>query len=185
MRETPTDEALVQAVRRGDAAAFDALYRRWSARLFGYLVRATGERATAEDLLQESFMAVLEDRGFDLRPGGFPAFLFTVARRRALNRARADGRHDRRVEALRGAAATDAAPASPEATLTQRELVLTGLAALPEAHRDALVLKEVAGLTYREIALVQDVPEGTAKSRLHHAIHSLRALLRPGEENAP
>ncbi|TNF31787.1 MAG: sigma-70 family RNA polymerase sigma factor [Deltaproteobacteria bacterium] len=179
----PTDEELVRATRAGDGAAFDALYRRYSGKLFSYLLRLTGDRAAAEDLLQDVFLAVLRDRGFDLRDAGFGAWLFTVARRQALNAARGDLRRDRRDRAVTPA---DLAPApTPEAAVAQRELVLSGLAALPEAHRDALVLKEVAGLTYREIARVQDVPEGTAKSRLHHAIRSLRALLRPEEETAP
>lgn len=179
---TLTDEELVRATRAGDGDAFDALYRRYSGKLFSYLVRLSGDRAAAEDLLQDVFLAVLRDRGFDLRAGGFGAWLFTVARRRALNRARDDGRRAQHTRQL----PTDAPrPLTPETALAQRELLLAGLATLPEAHRDALVLKEVAGLTYREIAAVQEVPEGTAKSRLHHAIQSLRALLRPGEETSP
>jgi len=182
---TPTDEELVIATRSGEGEAFDALYRRYSGKLYSYLLRLTGDRATAEDLLQDVFLAVLRDRGFDLRAGGFGAWLFTVARRRALNAARGAQRHQRRVRALAEPDETAPRPPSPEAATSQRELVLGGLATLSEVHRDALVLKEVAGLTYREIAAVQEVPEGTAKSRLHHAIQSLRALLRPEGETTP
>ncbi len=175
--ETPTDETLVRATRRGDEAAFDELYRRYGHRLFSYVLRLLGDRELAEDLLQEVFMAVLRDRSFDLRPGGFGAWIFTVARRRCLNQLRADARHDDKLDAFREAG--DAASArSPEAAVEARQLVLAGLASLSLAQRDALVLKEVGGLTYREIAVIQEVPEGTAKSRLHFAIRTIRSLLR-------
>lgn len=179
-----SDEALVGAIRRGETSAFDTLYRRYDRRLFGYLLRLVGSRPLAEDLFQTVFMTVLEDRGFDPRRGRFAAWLFRVGRNRGLNalrdRDRANARADSEVPELSAPDWSDSVEARADLS--------AALTSLSEPHRDALVLKTVAGLSYREIAELQSVPEGTAKSRLHHALKAVRAALgvtqpKPGESS--
>ena len=168
MREA-SDEDLVRQVRRGEIGAFDVLYARYSRRLFSYLLHLVGDRGWAEDLLQEVFLTALRSDALELAPGKFGGWLFTVARNRALS---VNRKESRRVEV------DDAPPMpTPEAEVARKEtiaLLSEAIDALSEQHRDVLILKEVAGLTYRQIAAVQNVPEGTAKSRLHHAIRSVR-----------
>lgn len=174
-----TDEELVRQIRRGETAAFDDLYRRYHARLFGYILRLVGERALAEDLFQEVFLTVLRDDAMELRPGRFGSWLFTVARNRALSALRGSQRRAERLESL--SAQPAAPPASPEEISARGERLAelrTALCTLSEVHQDVLILKEVGNLTYREIADIQQVPEGTAKSRLHFAIKALRRVLR-------
>jgi RNA polymerase sigma factor (sigma-70 family) len=170
MREG-SDEDLVRAVRRGEIDAFDVLYARYSRRLFSYLFHLVEDRGRAEDLLQEVFLTALRSDALELAPGKFGGWLFTVARNRALS---VNRRESRRVEVP----IDEAPPApTPEAEVERKqtlELLAEAIGALSEQHRDVLILKEVAGLTYRQIAAVQNVPEGTAKSRLHHAIRSVR-----------
>ena len=164
-----SDEDLVRAVRRGQIDAFDELYARYSRRLFSYLLHLSNDRARAEDLLQEVFLTALKTDALELAPGKFGGWLFTVARNRALSVHR---KETRRIEAP-----LDEPVATPEAEVEKRQtvaLLFEAIGALSEQHRDVLILKEVAGLTYRQIAAVQNVPEGTAKSRLHHAIRSVR-----------
>jgi RNA polymerase sigma-70 factor (ECF subfamily) len=166
-----TDEELVEAIRRGDHEAFGLLYERYATRLYSYLIRHLGDRAAAEDLLQEVFLEVLESRSFELRPGRFGGWLFTVAKNRVLGRARDGQRRAERLSAL----SAEASPA-PAPSAEHRD-VLRALARLSPPQQDVLLLKAVGGFSYREIAEIQSVPEGTAKSRLHLAIKALRELL--------
>jgi RNA polymerase sigma-70 factor, ECF subfamily len=171
MRER-SDEDLVRAVRRGEIEAFDQLYARYARRLFSYLLHLSDDRARAEDLLQEVFLTALKSDALQLSPGKFGGWLFTVARNRALSELRKELRRKEAPELE-----PRAAPATPEAEVEKKEtlaLLAEAIGALSEQHRDVLMLKEVAGLTYSQIAAVQNVPEGTAKSRLHHAIRSVR-----------
>jgi RNA polymerase sigma-70 factor (ECF subfamily) len=173
-----SDEELVRAIRRGEARAFDELYGRYERRLFGYLLRILRDRALAEDLFQDVFLEVLKrQEGPEFEPGRFAGWLFTVARNRALGHLRST---ERQKSALAEAELESPRPASPDEThdrKTQLEAMVAALATLSEPHQDALLLKEVGGLTYRQIAAVQDVPEGTAKSRLHFAIKAIRRAL--------
>ena len=104
--------------------------------------------------------------------GKFGGWLFTVARNKAFS--------ERRRDQLRAGAPRPDPPeaaATPEAEVEKKQtlaLLAEAIRALSDPHRDVLMLKEVAGLTYSQIAAVQNVPEGTAKSRLHHAIRSVR-----------
>jgi RNA polymerase sigma factor (sigma-70 family) len=174
-----TDEDLLLDVRRGDTSAFDDLYQRYSRRLYGYIFQMIRSRDLAEDLLQDVFMAVLSDRTYEPRIGQFGGWLFTVARNRCLTHRRSAERQTERLRELVSIDESSCAP-SPEgqAEHTQElETLYAALSSLPALHQDVLLLKQLGELTYKQIAEIQAVPEGTAKSRLHHAIKALRGLL--------
>lgn len=171
-----SDEHLIQAVRDGDLEAFELLYQRHSRKVLGYIGRLVGDRALAEDLLQEVFMKVLRPDGFQPGGGRFVGWIFRVARNMSLNAIRSRGREDERI--------ADAATTNPESqragqaeAAEARQRLLGALSHLTPEHQDTLVLNKVAGMTYREIAALHQVPEGTVKSRLHHAIAAVRPLL--------
>ncbi len=172
-----SDETLTHAVREGDLAAFDELYARYERRLFAYVRRWIPERARAEDVFQEVFLTVLRDRTFDPDRGRFATWLFTVARNRCLGEHRHSAKHSHIAEQLPRAVAVEMEPAFSEA-----DRVRQAMAALPEPQRQLLLLKQVAELTYREIAAVLGVAEGTIKSRLHAATQAFRAQLAEGGE---
>lgn len=172
-----SDEELVRAIRGGDGAAFDELYARYSRKLFSYVLRILGSREQAEDVFQEVFMEVLRKDALELREAQFAGWLFTVARNRCLTALRNDAaRKAPRAETTRLDPPLDEA-IDRRARL---ELVRGALASLSEAHQEVLLLKEVGGLTYRQIAEIQAVPEGTAKSRLHFALRAVRSALGLG-----
>lgn len=177
-----SDEALVQAVRRGEMRAFDVLYHRYADRLFGFLVRQTGSRVEAEDALQEVFMTVLRQDALELRDGRFCAWLFRVARNRAVGEARRQSRHEQKNRELQ---IPEAAPTPEDAAEFKQSVahVEAAVSTLSEAHAEALMLKLAGGLTYKQIAHVQDVPEGTAKSRLHFAVRAVRTFLSEKNES--
>lgn len=178
---TPTDEELVVALRRGHLAAFDALYDRYERRLYGYIRRLIADPCAAEDLFQEVFLTVLRDRTFDPARGRFAAWLFMVARNRCL----AEIRRARTREGLQGEVEARWVPASPESferRFSDATRVHAAIAALPEGERQLILLKQLGELTYREIASLLGVAEGTIKSRLHAATAAFRRLLADGGE---
>lgn len=168
-----SDEQLLADLRAGELAAFDRLYERYERRLFGYIRRIVADQARAEDILQEVFMKVLQDATFDPERGRFSAWLFKVARNACLmelrRTRRRDAAYDRVPEPL-------AAPDLDE-VLDPSRRVEKALATLTEPQRQLLLLKQVGQLTYREIATVIGVAEGTVKSRLHEATRQFRQTL--------
>lgn len=169
----PTDEELLLAVREGDLKAFDALYDRYERRLFGYLRRVSGDRDLAEDLFQDVFITVIGDRTFDPDKGRFSAWLFRVARNRCLELKRRAGTHERKLQSLSPRTATDDA----DETLSRVRVVRAAMDDLTDSQRQLLLLKQVGELTYREIAEIHGVAEGTIKSRLHTAMKAFRRRL--------
>jgi RNA polymerase sigma-70 factor (ECF subfamily) len=177
MASAATDEDLVVRLRAGDLAAFDELYLRYERRLFGYLRRSVGDRALAEDLFQDVLLTVLTDRSFDPARGRFGAWVFTVAR----NKWRMHGRHAA-VEAASNEPAVAASTTNLEDATGRNKTVRDAMAGLPDAQQELLVLKQVGELSYREIAELQGIQEGTVKSRLHAAMRAFRERLAHAEE---
>ena len=167
------DEQLMRRVQAGDTRALETLFGRYRARLFGFLLRRCGDGATAEDLIQETWLRVVRSRDrYD--PGRrFSTWLFQVANNLSRDLAR------RRDVERRG-----------RQSVEQREIVRQQLedspghdlrldmerrlAALPDRLREVLVLRYHQQLSEREIAEVVGIPQGTVKSRLHTAVRTLR-----------
>jgi RNA polymerase sigma-70 factor (ECF subfamily) len=178
------DRELVESWRRGEAEAFASLVRRHQRRVFGLLLRMLGNREEAEDAAQDTFLN-LHRHGHRFRQDSrFSTFVYRVAVNAALNRRRSLGRRRAHAEAYAEAQSfAHLAPtpqADPERTLADDELrarIARELLALPEALRAPVVLYDVEGLSYAEIAEVLDVAEGTVKSRIHRARQALRARL--------
>jgi RNA polymerase sigma-70 factor (ECF subfamily) len=181
-----SDEELVSALRGGDLAAFDRLYDRYARRLYGYIRRMVLEPARADDAFQEVFLVVLRGSGadapgFDPARGRFAAWLFAVAR----NRCMADRRQGLARAALLNQESHRFEPStnisSPERQLDDARRVHAAIDALPEDQRQLILMKQLGELTYREIAELLGVAEGTIKSRLHAAMVALRHLLAEGD----
>lgn len=170
----PTDEALVGQVARGDQQALAELLRRWQRPLAHFLHRRTGGR-DVDDLYQEVWMRVVRAaERFDAERR-FSTWLFHIA----VNLCRD---WHRRQPAEPGAAEPpgDLRPSDrSDAGIDVERL----LARLPEAQREVVALRYLHDLSEEEVATILDIPRGTVKSRLHHAIARLNALVR-GEDAA-
>lgn len=182
MEAREADE-LAGRARAGDPRALARLYEEYAPALLSYVIRLTGDQASAEDVIHETFLRLIEKRGrFEAR-GRFRQWLFVVA----ANEARTRRRQGLRFQQLDGespgisAMTTQAgATASPESELAHREclaLIEQVLAQLPRGYAEAFHLRVREGFGYREMAAITGEPEGTLRSRVHHAITRLRARL--------
>lgn len=179
------DAELVRRWHAGDASAFEGLVRRHERRVFGLVYRMLGNRQEAEDVAQEAFLA-LHRHGHRFRGDArFSTFVYRVAANAALNRRRTLGRRRAREEALshRQDAGDDlpSTPRDPEDAASGVEIqarVQAALLGLPQDLRMAVVLYDIEGQSYGEIAQVLRIPEGTVKSRIHRARTALRERLK-------
>ncbi len=184
-RHSSDDDRLAALSRKGDPKALATLYRRHAPSLLGYLTRALGERADAEDILHETFLRIFEGRGKYKGQGRFRAWLFTIATRIARDRVKQRRRRGELVETaadlLSPATADDPAGHSERRALMER--IESALADLPPGYATAFHLRIREEFTYREIASICGEPEGTLRSRVHHALIRIRRALDDGASN--
>jgi RNA polymerase sigma-70 factor (ECF subfamily) len=164
-----TDQQLVAALNAGDATAFDALYHRYKNWVLSLATRMTGGDADlALDVLQETFVYLLSKfPGFTLT-SRLTTFLYPAVKNIsiALRRKRA-----KFTAGVGGDQPFDNLPAPAPA---QANELATVVAALPETHREVVLMRFVDGLSLDEIAAALEIPTGTVKSRLHNALAALR-----------
>lgn len=172
-----TDELLYQRAKQGDLPAFDELYTRYAARLFGFVRPQVGSRADAEDIFHETFLRTLESAEVRFDRGSFRTWLFRIARNAVLNRARGAGRAANAFVQLR---AQDAVPTADEqiAHGEMMNALSVAIQKLPLALSEVYHLRS-SGLSYEEIATILDAPMGTVKSRMHQMVNVLREELKP------
>jgi len=151
------------------------IYRAHQAPVYRFALRMSGSPATAEDVTQEVFLALLGERdGYDEGRGALRSYLYGVARNQVC----------KRLERPPPPADREARPAASEDVAAVREAVQ----ALPLAFREVVVLCELEGLSYEEAAAVCAVPVGTIRSRLHRARAQLAESLgaaTPAPERRP
>jgi RNA polymerase sigma-70 factor (ECF subfamily) len=177
------EAALVERVRHGDAAAFDLLVGRYLRRAFGVAYRLMGQREDAEDLVQETFMAVLQRIGTFEAGRPFAPWFFRILVNRGLNARKA--RSLRTMGEIPGGAASAAASPEREAERSElRESVQAALDSLPGRQRTIVRLFELEGFTSPEIAEILEISEGTVRWHLHEARKTLRRVLAPYERRS-
>lgn len=177
--EPVSDAQLLSRIAAGETEALRSLYRSHGSRLYAYALRISGNPAAAEDILQDSLLAVWKNAGRYRGEGRVIAWLFGIVHHKALN-----ARHGRRMIALdQKAGEIASAVPPPDETVIRNErngLIRAGLDRLSEKHRLVLDLVFFQGLSLAETAAVCDCPVGTIKSRLNQAKSDLRAILKNG-----
>ncbi len=165
-----TDLQLVEAINRGDPRAFECLYRRHRDWVVNLAYRFTGNRDTALDVMQEAFLHLLgRFPGFQLT-ARLTTFLYPVVKHLARDAVRKSGRQSTGLEA----APEPTTPATEPAD-DAHDSLRPVLASLSDEQREVILLRFADGFTLDEIAASIEVPLGTVKSRLHHAIRRLRS----------
>jgi RNA polymerase sigma-70 factor (ECF subfamily) len=185
----PTDAELCAGLRRRERAAFDEVYARYHARIFRFLLRLTGRRSDAEDLFQETWISVAKSADRLAEDTDLPAWLFTVARNRHTSFRRWSMVHWLRTSALSSAPPEPSAPPDRDADARETAALLERtLAELAPAHREALLLVAVEGLSQQQVAEVLGIRHDTLRQRLSRAraelAERLDAASKPGPRNA-
>jgi RNA polymerase sigma-70 factor, ECF subfamily len=172
LSDDESDAGLMQQAARGDREAFAAIYRRHSATVYRFARLMTGCNAAAEDVVQESFLALLREAGrYDPARASLATYLYGVAR----NQTRRRLHRDRRFVGLSDEYDSPAATSVADELTREDELarLRRAILSLPSRYREALVLCELQDVSYADAAAAMGCAVGTVRSRLHRA----RALL--------
>ena len=162
-----SEQELVSAANAGDPLAFEVLYFRYRDWVVNLAFRFCGDREQALDIMQETFVYLLKKfPGFTLTCQ-MKSFLYPVVKHLALKARANSSRYQSGEELFSGLEAPRPEPAGDES-------LRVALAKLSAHHREVVVLRFIDGLELSEIALALEVPLGTVKSRLHHALEGLR-----------
>ena len=194
--ESVTEQELVQAARGGDRKAFGALVEQNQSKVYSLAYRMTGNPDNAADLTQEAFLSAFQNLSkFDGR-SAFSTWLYRLTSNLCLDFLRREKRRSAHSITLEDKEGEETSQLdlpderyTPERELERKEAfeaVRRGLAALSPQHREVLVLRELEGLSYTEIAQALDLEEGTVKSRLARARLALRDfLVKSGNFSSP
>lgn len=168
------DEWLVMMAMSGEAGAAERLYRRWNPRLARAARRYGITDEEALDLAQDCWLAIFKGLKKLSNPKRFRSYVFAVLHRRGSDLLRKSYRE----KAAMAEHTNRQSEARPE-SISERAAITQAFTALPPDQRIAAHLHFVEGLTLREISEVQQIPEGTAKSRIFNARSKLKAALGP------
>ncbi len=185
------DAALLERCRHGEMPAFGSLVSKYQDRVFNAILRMCGNRDDAEELCQETFVKALENLGGFRQASGFYTWLFRIAVNLTISRRRRSGRVKFHSLDAAGAdeddstggadAVADSRDNDPQELVARADAdqrVLKALEELDEEFRVAVVLRDVEGMNYEQIAQILDIPVGTVKSRLYRARSTLQKKLR-------
>jgi RNA polymerase sigma-70 factor (ECF subfamily) len=180
--DTPDDQLLTR-VARGDAEAFTLLFRRRRGDVYRFALHMTGRPAVAEDVTQDTFLAVMRDAGrYDVTRATAVSWLCGIARHHVLRRFERE-RPMRTIDIEDEAVAADLTFATRESVLgeltraEQVEAVRDAVMTLPIRYREAVVLCDLQELSYADAASVLGCAVGTVRSRLHRGRTFLAAKL--------
>lgn len=170
------EEILIDAVKAGNAAAFDELVGQHMRRAFAVAYRVLGQRQDAEDVVQEGFLAALLKIDTFERGRPFSPWLLRIVANRALNLRKA--RALRQVEPIPpGVVSADESPAQAAERSELRRELHSALGRLSDEQRWIVQLFEIDGFSGAEIAQMLEMPEGTVRWHLHGARQALRKVL--------
>ena len=176
------DGELLGRVREGDRSAFNQLVLKYRNRVMGVAARMLGDRAEAEDLAQDVFVKVYRSLGKFHGDALFSTWLYRVTANSCLNHRKKRQREWRLKEELTDFEPLRADPPSnPHSLLENKQLraqLERAMRALPEEQRMVLILRDVEGLSYEEIAECLGVELGTVRSRLHRARAAVQAGIK-------
>ena len=186
MPTEPTDADCIARARGGDRAAFDTLVVRYQDRLFNTLTRLMGSADDALDIAQDAFVQAYTKLDTFQQNSAFYTWLYRIAFNLAMSHARkrrpvnlmSTDDTTRTIEP----ASTDDGPADQLQQSERAALVHQAIGQLPDEHRQVVVLRELEGFDYQQIADILDIPVGTVRSRLFRARTQLKDKLATAVE---
>jgi RNA polymerase sigma-70 factor, ECF subfamily len=177
------DASLIAATLAGDSAAFGRLVATYQDRLYNSLLRVLGSSEDAADIVQDAFVQAFTKLNTFRGTSAFYTWLYRIAFNLAMSQARR-GRKTASLDGMKsdvGEEPMDGQPTAETDVMQQEraELVHAALGQLSMDYRQILVLREIDGCRYDEIAEILDLPVGTVRSRLFRARVEMRDLLTP------
>lgn len=173
------DQGLFDLWLKGDETGFSALYSKYKNRVFGFLVKMTGEREVAEDLLQETFLAAYRNAFQFDRSRNFLSWLFGIAHKRTIDYFRhARVEHDHRTEAVDSVGSRLDGPDDKLSNDDLREVIHEAVEKLDPLQREVFMLRELGGVPFKEIAEIMNCPINTALGRMRLALRNIRKDLQ-------
>jgi RNA polymerase sigma-70 factor (ECF subfamily) len=192
----PPDETLMLRYQEGDRAAFAQLVRRHQTSLFNFALRQVRVPQVAEDVVQETFVRVVQNAADFKHEARFTTWVYTITRNLCIDhlRKRALRKHPS-LDESRGEEGdgptlgeqTADPRASVERAATGSELqerIARAVDTLPDEQREVFLMREIANLPFKEIAEITSVPENTVKSRMRYALERLQEALAEYEDYA-
>lgn len=184
-----SDEDVMERCAMGSEAAFRALVSRYRVRIMNLVCRFINDRDRAEEISQEVFLRVFRNRERYRKSGKFSTWIFTIAVNLTKNEIRSRVRHrgtfslDAMEEESggQGVSFPDSKPL-PDEDLNSHEIgqkVAEALTKIPARYREAVVLRDVEGLSYEEVGQILRIPGGTVRSRINRARLMLKERLKP------
>ena len=184
-----SDEDLVARARRRDRTAFQALVERYQQRVYAVAYGLLGNRENALDAVQETFIKAYKSLAGFKGKSSFYTWLYRIAVNASIDLGRKESQRDElefrdELEQDEDKGGYPVAPGSddPAKELMKKELgdmIENAIAQLPPDQRSAIVLREIEGLSYKEMAEVMQCSEGTVMSRLHYGRKRLQEILKP------
>ena len=176
------DLIAMQRLAAGDDLALNGIMERWKDKVAAFLLRMTGNTATAVDLTQETFVKLFQHRSGYRPTSAFPSYLFSIAANLARNHARWKRRHptvsiDDAENPLPETVETHPGPAEHLERAEQMQRVEKALAKLPADLREAMLLFTYQDMSYAEIAAVQNCTSKAVETRIYRARQILRIAL--------
>ncbi len=177
------DPVLVSRCLQGDSAAWEVIVRAYARRIFSLAYRYTGSKSQAEDLTQEIFVRIYQNlASFRADTGSLLVWVLRISRNWIIDRYRQARRSPRmegsfEIEAMH---LQDESRPSPQRLVEQAEaskVLSEALDALSCEERNAIILRELEGMGYQEMARRLGIPKGTVKSRIHRARSTLARML--------
>ncbi len=178
-QQTSDDQHLFDLWLKGDPRGFSELYDKYKNRVFGFLVRMTGDREIAEDLLQETFLAALRNADQFDRSRSFLSWLFGIAHKRTIDffrHAKVETEHKEDTEGSVGSKIE--APDSQLSNTDLRGLINEAVEGLDPLQREVFLLRELGGVPFKEIAKIMNCPINTALGRMRLALKNIRKELK-------
>lgn len=187
-RSDGDETGLIERAKRGDAEAFAVLVQRYQRRVVGVAQAVVHNQDDAVELAQETLVRAFQNLPRFEERSSFSTWLYRIATNLSIDFRRHQGRHttlrgedaDNEIRRLPSAQG-DSFKAAVRSELSQR--ISKALEELTPEHRTVILLREVEGLSYDEIAEVTQCPRGTVMSRLHYARNRLRQILKDVKGN--
>jgi RNA polymerase sigma-70 factor (ECF subfamily) len=186
--EKSTDQELMSMVLKKNTRAFRMLYSRYETRIYNFILRYTGNKEIAQDLLQEAFTRMwFAAHSFNHDSGNFKGWLYTIAlniSRNEMSKKRYAYHYCEISEIPYQDEPASPRSEEPDAEMEQADLknaIAKALGKLSPLLREIIILKHYQQLKFSEIAEMTQTPEGTLKARFHRAVAQLKELLDPAE----